>query len=293
MNLFAQFSISYKKIEYLLSEYIESLNNKCEKVSDYLDGLCFEDEVKYIINMENPNIINLPNLYYILKPEEISYCEFDYACLLKENEILNLNKSMFDRVVNLHNLKFLQNDINIKGLSLIFFEIKSSQHSIEKIIKKLIEKVNFLYPLLTIYLNKYYSINIENCVLYFGQIFDSKFKSKSFAIPDINKILFSINNLRIKNKCKILFIHGETNIGQFNIRKLNIEIKRQNEEINFLKKALIKNQEEIENNINQILLKKQNEMQNQIKKELENQIKKELEKQKQEILNLRQMIKTK
>ncbi len=313
INLFGPYCIAFKKIEYILSEYIESLNNKSEKVSDYLDGLCFEDEVKNIIHIENPKIINIPNIYYILEYKEINFCEFDFVCLLQDNEILNLNKTTFDRVVNLHNLKFLENDINIQGLALIFFEIKSKEHSSENIIKRLIIKVNFIYPLMKLYLYQKYNINIDECVLYFCQVFDSKFNPKSFVIPNINKILSSISNIKIKiqNECKVLFIHGDTNIGQINIIKLNDEVNKLNKKINVLTNALNQNPQGTEIEIIKNQLKKEmedklliKEMEDNFRKEMEDKLlikekemedkfRREMEEQKQKILRLEKMMLTK
>ena len=237
LEKFAPYSIPFKKIEYLLSEYIQFLNDDSEKISHYLDGFCFEEEVKNIILLENPNLIKLPNLHYILLNKEISFCEFDFICLLKKDEILNLNESMFERVAHIHNLKLLDKNINIKGLGLLFFEIKSSQHSSEEIILKLMKKVNFLYPFIKLYLEQTYKLKIEECVFYFAQVFDSKFNPKGFVIPEVDKILKLIKNRKINNICKIIFIHAETNIGQYNIHKLNDEIKNHKNQIDNLKIA--------------------------------------------------------
>lgn len=158
LEIYAPFFIPYKKIEYLLKESINSLNKKTEKVFNYLDGYCLEDEIKNIISMENEQIIQLPNLYYIFLNDDITFIEFDLICLIKENKTLNFNKSIFDRVSYMRNLKLFDIIDNIKGLSLIFFDIKSSQHFIGVNVKHLIEKLNFLYPLFRQYLEEKYTI---------------------------------------------------------------------------------------------------------------------------------------
>ena len=134
------------------------MNKKTEKVFNYLDGYCLEDEIKNIISMENEQIIQLPNLYYIFLNDDITFIEFDLICLIKENKTLNFNKSIFDRVSYMRNLKLFDIIDNIKGLSLIFFDIKSSQHFIGVNVKHLIEKLNFLYPLFRQYLEEKYTI---------------------------------------------------------------------------------------------------------------------------------------
>ena len=230
----APFCISYKKIEYLLEKYFNSLNKKSEKVSNYLDGYCFEDEIRNIITMENENIVQLPNLYYIFQNNDITFMEYDLICLVKENEILNFNKSIFDRVSYIHNLKLLDNINDIRGLSLIFFEIKVSQHSTKDIAIHSMEKTSFLYPLLQKYLHNEYNIEIENCDFFFAHVFDSKFNPNKFGTVKINDI--KTINKNFNNPCKFIFIHSETNVGQFNVKMLKKEINNQKVKINELNK---------------------------------------------------------
>ena len=234
LNTFSPFCLLYKKVEHLLKEYFNSFNKKSEKVSDYLDGYCLEDDIKNIITMENEDIIQLPNIYYILLNYDINFIEFDLICLIKINEKLNFNKSIFDRISYIHNLKILDNIDDIKGLSLVFFEIKNSQQSTKSIAKHLIEKVNFLYPLLKEYLFIKYNTKIEDCEIYFAYVFDSKFNANTFATPKIIEIKSNIKNLNITNKCKLIYIHGETNVGQYNSKKLKEEINEQKNKINEL-----------------------------------------------------------
>ena len=234
LNTFSPFCLLYKKVEYLLEDYFNSFNKKSEKVSDYLDGYCLEEEIKNIITMENESIIQLPNIYYIFLNLDINFIEFDLICLVKQNEKLNFNKSIFDRVSYVHNLKILDHIDDIEGLSLVFFEIKNSQQSTKGIAKHLIEKVNFLYPLLKEYLKIKYNTKIEACEIYFVYVFDSKFNPNTFATPNINEIKSNIKNLNITNKCKLIYIHGETNVGQYNNKKLKKEINEHKNKINEL-----------------------------------------------------------
>ena len=250
IKIIAPLCIPYKKIEYLLLEFIYSNNKKSENISDYLNGFCLENEIKNIIKVENPKIENLPNLYYFLG-KDINFSEFDLICLIKENEILTFNKSAFDRVANLHNLIFLDNIKDIEGLALAFFEIKSSQYkSNESIIEGLLKKVNFLYPFLQKYLDSQYKIKIEKCTFYFVNIFESKFNQNKFGMPNIKQLLSRNKDIKITNESKIIFIHAETNIGQFNLIKLNNKVENLEQEMNIQKLAHKKEMDDLMNRVN-------------------------------------------
>ena len=252
IKIIAPLCIPYKKIEYLLVEFIYSNNKKSENISDYLNGFCLENEIKNIIKVENPKIENLPNLYYFLG-KDINFSEFDLICLIKENEILTFNKSAFDRVANLHNLIFLDNIKDIEGLALAFFEIKSSQYkSNESIIEGLLKKVNFLYPFLQKYLDSQYKIKIEKCTFYFVYIFDSKFNQNKFGMPNIKQLLSRNKDIKITNESKIIFIHAETNIGQFNLIKLNNKVENLEQEMNIQKLAHKKEMDDLMNRVNSL-----------------------------------------
>ena len=92
LKIFAPFCLLFKVVEFFLSEFINTINIKSEKVSNYLDGFCLEDEIKYIISIENPNITQIPNIFYILLEKEITFFEFDLICLLKQGEKLIFTK---------------------------------------------------------------------------------------------------------------------------------------------------------------------------------------------------------
>ena len=213
--------------------------------------------------MDNNEISRLPNLYYIIN-DDLSFIEFDLICLVKKNEKLVLNKGIFDRVSNINNLKLLDNIENINELSLIFFEIKNAQRTPGKIIEKLIEKVNFLYPLFEKYLFDKYNIQINDYKLYFAYIFDSKFNAYQFGMPNIGdmKTKVNLNNIKNnKNDIKIIYIHAETNIGQYNALGLKNEI------INLNKKI----EEQAKNY--QVQMEQQAEFQKQLNLQMEEQAK--------------------
>ena len=251
LNIFGPFCIAYKKIEYLLEEYFNSLNKKSENISDFLNGYSLEDHIKNIIIFENKDVIQIPNLYYFLNLD-INIIEFDFICLIKKNTILTFNKNIFERVSYIHNLKLLDNIDDINGLSLIFFEIKTSQQSTKDIAKHLLNKVNFLYPLFEKFMLKTHGINIKDCKLYFIYVFNSKFNPKNFGTPTINEIKSNINNYKITNTCKFIYIHVETNIGQYNIKSLKQQINAQNSVINDQNKV-INNQNKVINNQNNVI----------------------------------------
>lgn len=263
LDKFGPFSISYKIIEFLLEVFFKNANKKSEDVSNYLGGFSLEYYIKNIITMDNNEISRLPNLYYIIN-DDLSFIEFDLICLVKKNEKLVLNKGIFDRVSNINNLKLLDNIENINELSLIFFEIKNAQRTPGKIIEKLIEKVNFLYPLFEKYLFDKYNIQINDYKLYFAYIFDSKFNAYQFGMPNIGdmKMKVNLNNIKNnKNDIKIIYIHAETNIGQYNALGLKNEI------INLNKKI----EEQAKNY--QVQMEQQAEFQKQLNLQMEEQAK--------------------
>jgi len=240
LKVFAPFCIPFKKVKYLLEDYINSMNNKSEKVSDYLEGFNLEEEIKNIILRENENIVPLKNLYYILLNSNVTFIEFDLICLVKDNETLKFNKTLFDRVSRIYNCNFLDKIDDIPGLSLIFFEIKTTQHSNQTVAKHLIQKVDFLYPLFKQCLLKYHNIDIEKCKLYFIHIFDYKFNSNSFVSTKISDLKLKLKylNKSQNNQSKLIFSHVETNVGQYNIRMLTKDINNLKEDISNLKNQL-------------------------------------------------------
>jgi len=286
LDKFGPFSISYKIIEFLLEEFFKNANKKSEDVSNYLDGFSLEYYIKNIITMDNNKIIRLPNLYYIINTD-LNFVEFDLICLVKNNEKLVLNKGIFDRVSNINNLKLLDNVENINELSLIFFEIKNSQRTPGKIIENLIDKANFLYPLFEKYLFNKYKIQINDYKLYFVYIFDSKFNAYQFGIPKISDIKKKVNLNNIKNNkndIKIIYIHAETNVGQYNAQGLK-------NEINNLNKAIEAQEKKYQENLNKAIKSQEKKYQENLNKAIKDQEKKyqenlnNQEKKYQEILN--------
>ena len=245
LKIFAPFCIPFKKVKYLSEEYISSIGNKSEKISAYLEGFNLEEEIKNIILRENENIVPLRNLYYILLKNNITFIEFDLICLVKDNEILKFHDTLFDRVSSLYNINFLGKLEDILGLSLIFFEIKISQHSNQGDAKHLIEKVDFLYPLFKKFLLQYYNTDIEKCKIYFIHIFDTKFNSNFFVSTKISDLRLKLKYLNKNkgNQCKLIFSYVEKNVGQYNIRKLTKDIKNLKGEILNLKDEISKRKE--------------------------------------------------
>ena len=250
LKIFAPFCIPFKKVKYLSEEYISSIGNKSEKVSDYLEGFNLEEEIKNIILRENENIVPLRNLYYILLKNNITFIEFDLICLVKDNEILKFHDTLFDRVSSLYNINFLGKLEDILGLSLIFFEIKISQHSNQGDAKHLIEKVDFLYPLFKKFLLQYYNTDIEKCKIYFIHVFDYKFNSNYFVSTKISDLRLKLKYLNKNkgNQCKLIFSYVEKNVGQYNIRKLTKDIKNLKGEILNLKDEISKRKEKEKEN---------------------------------------------
>ena len=304
LKIFAPFCIPFKKVKYLLEEYISSINNKSEKVSDYLEGFNLEEEIKNIILRENENIVPLRNLYYILLKNNYTFIEFDFICLVKENEILKFNNTLFDRVSSLYNINFLDKLGDINGLSLIFFEIKTTQHSNKGVAKHLIEKVDFLYPLFKKCLLQDYKTDIEKCNIYFIHVFDSKFNSNSFVSTKISDLRLNLKNLN-QNKgkqCKLIFSHVETNVGQYSIRMLTKDINNLKGELDNLKNELA-NKKEKENKNDHMakyeleILNLKNELQNQKENEnahvlkLNQQMEEQEKRHQKEISQLKEQIK--
>ena len=194
-------------------------------------------------------------------------------CLVKDNETLKFNKTLFDRVSRIYNFNFLDKIDDIPGLSLIFFEIKTTQHSNQTVAKHLIQKVDFLYPLFKQCLLKYHNIDIEKCKFYFIHIFDSKFNYNSFVSTKISDLKLKLKylNKSQNNQSKLIFSHVETNVGQYNIRMLTKDINNLKEDISNLKNKLEiqkgNHQDEILNLTNKINNQQQeiSQLQEQIK----------------------------
>ena len=215
-----------------------------------MEGFNLEEEIKNIILRENENIVPLRNLYYILLKNNITFIEFDLICLVKDNEILKFHDTLFDRVSSLYNINFLGKLEDILGLSLIFFEIKISQHSNQGDAKHLIEKVDFLYPLFKKFLLQYYNTDIEKCKIYFIHVFDLKFNSNFFVSTKISDLRLKLKYLNKNkgNQCKLIFSYVEKNVGQYNIRKLTKDIKNLKGEILNLKDEISKRKEKEKEN---------------------------------------------
>ena len=94
--------------------------------------------------------------------------------------------------------------------------------------------MNFLYPLFEKYLFDKYKIQINDYKLYFAYIFDSKFNAYQFGMPNIGDMKTKVNLNNIKNNkkdIKIIYIHAETNIGQYKKKKKKNEIINLNKKI--------------------------------------------------------------
>ena len=127
-----------------------------------------------------------------------------------------------------------------------------------------------------------YKIQINDYKLYFVYIFDSKFNAYQFGIPKISDIKKKVNLNNIKNNkndIKIIYIHAETNVGQYNAQGLK-------NEINNLNKAIEAQEKKYQENLNN----QEKKHQENLNKAMEDQAKKFQEMLDEKMMELQKQI---